>query len=221
MILRQLVGVTFFAAFGFLLATPGAASGQIIMADFNSNTGVFTVSDGASSSQLANGALTVMTTGGFKNILHDSFLPRTGTSTPNAELTASDLAANPFIEWDWRSDDAGSSGDFIGNHLVFNTDVNGLNYKVLQDSFSFIPPNADTTGTHTYDVRRDAAGFSALQDWIAGEGTYFQIFVVQQTTDNQPSVVHYGEFRAVPEPGTGLALAAFGTVLLAKRRRRR
>ena len=200
-------------------------SAEVLLADFTSTTGIFTPTNEVTSATLNNGELTVVTPGapnGFKNILHDSFLPRTGASTPNVELTATDLLANPFLQWSWRSDDAGSTGDFIGNHIVFNHNVSGTNnYRVLQDSFRFIPPNENTSGTHTYDIRTDPAGLAELQNYINGAGSYFQIFIVQQTNDNTAqATVHYNEFRAVPEPSVAMtACGAAAALGLARRRR--
>ena len=78
-----------------------------------------------------------------------------------------------------------------------------------------LPPEEFRTALEDAIKGREAKNASFSQAWANGEpGNYFQIFVVQQTSDNTASAtVHYGEFRAVvPEPAAGglclLALAA-------------
>jgi hypothetical protein len=196
------------------------SNAQFILSDFNAagDDGTWDIA-GDISGVVENGEFTATTAGGFKNILQDG-IPRSGTSIPNAEVTATEMLASPILEWDWRHVAGESSGTFINNFVVFNTDANGFGgYKVLADSVRFINPGTTDSGTFRYSFESDPVGFAALQSYSEGAGTYFVVHFVQQTNDNSASVVHYGEFRLIPEPGSALLLGIGGLTALARRRR--
>lgn len=58
-----------------------------------------------------------------------------------------------------------------------------------------------------------------LEDYAAGDGTFFQIFLVQQSGAGVPITVVYDDFYITPEPGRSLLLALAAVGLMWRRRR--
>ncbi|MGF1449762.1 MAG: PEP-CTERM sorting domain-containing protein [Opitutales bacterium] len=206
-----------------LFAGASLASGQVIFSDFDT-TNIWT--DAAATSTIVDSdtsdadlELRVVGTGGFQNAITTGTIARTDPFLQNFSLFTE-------LAWDYSSLAADHpTASFINNFLIINTDVNDFGFNNVFNG-GFVGSGAGNfSGTIVYDFANDPDNdvVAAVNDYIAGEGTFFQLFLVQQSNPSTTNVISYDDFRfqnEVPEPSTYAAIFGVLALGLAVARRR-
>ncbi|MGF1482839.1 MAG: PEP-CTERM sorting domain-containing protein [Opitutales bacterium] len=209
-----------------LVVGASLAHGQFIFSDFDV-TNIW--SDAAATSTIVDSdtsdpdlELRVVGTGGFQNALTTGTIARDDPFLENFNLFTE-------LAWDYSSLAADHpTANFINNFLIINTNVNGFGFNNVFNG-GFVGSSAGNfSGTVVYDFANDPDDdvLSAVHDYIAGEGTFFQLFLVQQSNGGATNVVSYDDFRfqtEVPEPSTYAAIfggLALGLAVLRRRLRK-
>lgn len=155
------------------------------------------------------------------------------TSGVNGALLQA-LHANDTIEWE--VDAASYGGDFLNNHVVFQTNLPAPlgGFNVLAGSArGFAATTDDQLYSYNFDLDGDGEGRAILnaidpdKDGFIEAGLSMNIFIIQQAGGSTANAVAYDDFilrRVIPEPssvvllGTGAILAG---VVGCRRRSRR
>jgi hypothetical protein len=209
-----------------------AAPAAVILADFeDGTTGALNVSGAPDvlSSAVANGEVRITARGGFTPVAN-MFVTR-GFAGSRVEQ----LLANQLIQFDRRNlpastdptNGTSAAGTFINSFVVFQSDVGGANagFNTLDGSGQFLDPAGSAPSSYSFNYGALAEAQDILTRYNAGEGTFMNVFLIQQTNEPRESfqsAVIYDNVRldVVPEPA-GLALLAAGAGLVMGRRRRR
>lgn len=217
------------------IVTASLAPGEVIIHDFQDGTFGPWGPAGAPISAAVVADTEPDFDGDLVGILND---PDGGFQTIMSLSTGSTLALLPALHanniFEWEVDSAEYGGDFLNNHLVFQTNTiegNPLSgFNVLDGSARFMNNTTeDQLYSYNYNSEGGGEGRAFLnmidpdQDGILAPGfTFFNIFVIQQVADGQSSTVRYDDFRLrVPEPATTALLAAGAIGLGAVRLRRK
>jgi hypothetical protein len=137
------------------------------------------------------------------------------------------LHANDTFEWE--VDTSSYGGDFLGNHLVFQSG-GSIGFNVLDGSFNFMAvTNDDQTYSHNYGAGEGRTILDTIDPDHDGDifehgFEFFNIHIIQQVADNQNSSVAYDNIRLtgeIPEPSCTLLLMTSGVAAVLQRRKRR
>lgn len=216
-------------AMGLVLLGPAAdrAHGVFVIADFDTpgalgtsnpfgfvGDGTRTVGDFIGSKP--GNEIEVVTPGGFQNML----VLDVARNGPLHQLLMDNLlfGYTAYVDPSQGPIQQGPN-TFLNNFIVANTNVQGHGYQIFGNTGGQLSAPL-YGGATTQQVEYSLAPIKGLlEDYAAGDGTFFQVFLVQQTDADIPITVVYDDFYITPEPGRALLLALAAIGLMWRRSR--
>lgn len=229
-----------------LLAPAAAVHGQFKLADFD-GTNFFNISGDArvtgtigvfpnpyGDTAFTGNQLKITTAPTATESSH--FVPVMNVAFPGG--TAAERAASPlfnaflnlqtiqFNRFTLGTD--GNTGWGMNNHIVFQTDAApGLGFYTVPGSAQYLSPDGSSDPgqrLYSFNFSQDATVAAGLAAWAAGQGSFFNFWIIQQGPDGQgnKSTIYYDNIALVPEPSTYAVLlgaAVLGLVLVRRRMR--
>lgn len=189
-------------------------TGGQFFTDYNTTYATYTEADlsanGWTTGEQQRIVSTVGAGGSFNGVLRYNI-----TQRDENEPFIADLKNNPIFSFDARLDASQTTANFTTLLLNVNTNAAGAG------SFGTFNPTTSIQ-TFTHDLWNDPGFQTAWTNWKNGEGTFFQIRIVQQSQNlsGVASAVEYDNITLVPEPSTFALFAGFlvlGLVMLRRR----